>query len=120
VSTTIVHSAESGPIGITINETRAGQPILLLHGGAGPQSVAAFADRLATNHHTRVITPTHPGFGGTPRPDSLRTVRGLAAAYLALLDELDLNHVTVVGNSIGGWIAAELAVAGSATSRPGA
>ena len=111
--TTTVHTAETGPIEITISETGAGQPILLLHGGAGPQSVASFADRLATNHHARVITPTHPGFSGTPRPDSLRTVRGLAAAYLALLDELDLHDVTVVGNSIGGWIAAELGVAGS-------
>jgi pimeloyl-ACP methyl ester carboxylesterase len=39
--------------------------------------------------------------------------RALAALYLALFDRLDLNDVTVVGNSIGGWIAAEMAVLGS-------
>ena len=78
---------------------------LLLHGGAGPASVAAFAGRLPD-----VIAPTHPGFNGTPRPAALDSIAGLAATYAALLDALDLSGVTVVGNSIGGWIAAELAL----------
>ncbi len=60
-----------------------------------------------------MLVPTHPGFGGTPRPESLHTVRGIAAVYVALLDELDLRDVTVIGNSIGGWIAAEMALLGS-------
>ena len=37
-------------------------------------------------------------------------VRDLAAAYIALLDELDLTDVTVIGNSFGGWVAAEMAL----------
>ncbi|HEY8815905.1 MAG TPA: alpha/beta hydrolase, partial [Candidatus Dormibacteraeota bacterium] len=78
--------------------------MLLLHGGGGPQTVLPFAERLASVRPARVITPTHPGFAGTPRPDSLTTVRGLAELYTRLLDELDLSRVTVVGNSIGGWI----------------
>ena len=57
-----------------------------------------------------MITPTHPGFAGTPRPDVLTTVRGLAELYTRLLDKIDLSQVTVVGNSIGGWIAAEMAL----------
>ena len=57
-----------------------------------------------------MITPTHPGFAGTSRPAALASMRGLAALYAALLDELDLTDVTLVGNSIGGWIAAEIAV----------
>ncbi len=57
-----------------------------------------------------MITPTHPGFAGTVRPDALHSVGGLAALYAALLDELDLTDVIVVGNSIGGWIAAEMAL----------
>jgi pimeloyl-ACP methyl ester carboxylesterase len=88
-----------------------GPNVLLLHGGGGPQTVAGFAELLAADHH--VITPTHPGFGGTPRPDGLTTVAGLADLYAELLDELDLTDVTVVGNSIGGWIASELALLGS-------
>jgi pimeloyl-ACP methyl ester carboxylesterase len=68
------------------------------------------SQRPTTNANARVITPTHPGFGGTQRPESLDSVGGLAAVYAALLDRLDLDDVTVVGNSIGGWIAAEMAL----------
>jgi pimeloyl-ACP methyl ester carboxylesterase len=60
-----------------------------------------------------VIRPVHPGFGGTARPEALHTVGGLAALYGALLDQLGVEDVTVVGNSIGGWIAAEMALLAS-------
>ena len=102
-----------GPVELTVEVQGDGQPFLLLHGGAGPQSVAGFALLLATKHHNRVLTPTHPGFGGTPRPDGLNSVAGLAALYRGLLDDLGLEKVTVIGNSVGGWIAAELALLGS-------
>lgn len=57
-----------------------------------------------------MITPSHPGFGGTVRPESLDSVPALARLYAELLESLDLHDVIVVGNSIGGWIAAELAL----------
>jgi pimeloyl-ACP methyl ester carboxylesterase len=57
-----------------------------------------------------VLVPTHPGFRGTARPKSLGSIPGLAALYNALLDQLDLQDVTVIGNSIGGWITAEIAL----------
>ncbi len=101
-------AGEAGPADVTVTEGGSGHPFLLLHGGGGPQTVAAFADLLS--QQARVITPTHPGFAGTVRPDALHSVAGLAALYAALLDELDLTGVTVVGNSIGGWIAAEMAL----------
>lgn len=102
-----------GSVPVTVHENGDGHTYLLLHGGGGPQSVMAFADLLAGAGRAKVITPTHPGFAGTPRPDTLSTVRGLAATYAALLDERDLDDVTVIGNSLGGWIAAEMAVLGS-------
>jgi pimeloyl-ACP methyl ester carboxylesterase len=89
------------------------QPFLMLHGGAGPASVAGFGELLATRKHTRVIVPTHPGFDGTSRPSSLQTVRDLAGFYATVLDDLGVTDVTVIGNSVGGWIAAELALLGS-------
>jgi pimeloyl-ACP methyl ester carboxylesterase len=95
---------------ITTTERGEGRPVLLLHGGGGPGTVEPWADRLAATRHARVITPHHPGFAGTPRPDGLTTVGGLADAYVRLLDDLGLSDVTVVGNSIGGWITAEMAV----------
>jgi pimeloyl-ACP methyl ester carboxylesterase len=109
---------EIGPVAVTIADVGHGRPFLLLHGGAGPQSVAGFAALVAECHEARVITPTHPGFGGTPRPDSLNSPAGLAAAYVELLNHLDVEDVVVVGNSVGGWIAAEMALLGS--SRIGA
>jgi pimeloyl-ACP methyl ester carboxylesterase len=102
-----------GTVPVTVTESGEGRPILLLHGGGGPLTVAGFAALLSSKESTRVLTPMHPGFGATPRPEALTDVRGLAALYVALLDELDLADVTVIGNSIGGWIASEMALLGS-------
>ena len=102
-----------GTVEVAVSERGEGRPVLLLHGGGGPLTVAPWADRLAEARHARVLTPVHPGFNGTPRPGDLDSVGALARLYVALLDELALRDVTVVGNSIGGWIAAEMAVLGS-------
>jgi pimeloyl-ACP methyl ester carboxylesterase len=95
-------------VDVSVAEYGVGQPFLLLHGGGGPDTVASFGQLFANTHPVRVITPTHPGFGGSFRSEGLHTIRSLAALYVALLDQLDLTAVTVVGNSIGGWIAAEI------------
>ncbi|MGW4566001.1 alpha/beta fold hydrolase [Streptomyces sp. NPDC004561] len=104
---------DQGSVDVTV-EIHGGQgrTFLLLHGGGGPQTVTPFAGLLAGQRPARVFTPVHPGFGGTARPDWLSDIRTLAQVYAHLLDRLDLRDVTVVGNSIGGWIAAELAVLG--------
>jgi pimeloyl-ACP methyl ester carboxylesterase len=119
MNTTTVSTTKSlnvtgiGPVELTFVERGNGQPYLVLHGGAGSQSVAAFAQLLAEKDHSRVLAPTHPGFDGTPRPDNLNSVTGLAALYIGLLDDLGLEDVTVIGNSVGGWIAAEMTLLGS-------
>jgi pimeloyl-ACP methyl ester carboxylesterase len=107
-----------GAVPVTVTERGSGRPILLLHGGAGPFSVAGFAELLASSEPARVLTPVHPGFDGTPRPDQLTAIRSLAAVYAQLLRELELSDVCVIGNSIGGWIAAELALAESGAPEP--
>jgi pimeloyl-ACP methyl ester carboxylesterase len=108
-----VQAARLGPVRVDVTEYGAGQPFLLLHGGAGPQSVAGFGEMLAATG-SRVIVPVHPGFGGTARPEYLHSIRDLALTYVHLLDEMDLTGVTVIGNSVGGWIAAEMAIHASA------
>jgi pimeloyl-ACP methyl ester carboxylesterase len=97
-----------------ISESGSGRPVLLLHGGGGPFTVASLAAHLAESAH--VIAPTHPGFNGTPRDPNINTVRDLADAYARYLEDQDLRDVLVVGSSVGGWIAAELAL-GSAADR---
>ena len=51
-----------GTVDVSYTERGGGRPFLILHGGAGPQSVSAFADLLAETEHVRVIAPMHPGF----------------------------------------------------------
>jgi pimeloyl-ACP methyl ester carboxylesterase len=108
--TTVV---ETAPAPFTVEDRDRTRPFLLLHGGGGPATMSAFAALLAERGHCRVLLPTHPGFAGTPRPERLTSTRDLAAAYVALLDELDLSDVTLIGNSFGGWLAAEIALLGS-------
>jgi pimeloyl-ACP methyl ester carboxylesterase len=108
-----IETADYGRVVLTVEEQGEGRPVLLLHGGGGPLSVAPFAELLADRASVRVITPVHPGFGGTERPDGLKTIGQLAELYVGLLEQMDLSDVTVVGNSIGGWIAAEMALVGS-------
>jgi pimeloyl-ACP methyl ester carboxylesterase len=103
----------SGKVDLVVDDRGRGQPFLLLHGGAGPMSMARFAGMLAARGNVRVITPTHPGFARTTRPDDLKSIKGLAQIYAALLDRLGVSDVTVVGNSVGSWIAVELALLGS-------
>lgn len=93
---------------LSLADEGEGRPYLLLHGGAGPASMAGLARALSSN--SRVITPTHPGFNGEPRPERFARIDDLATAYLALIERLDLQDVVVIGNSIGGWIAAEMAL----------
>ncbi|MFI7544409.1 alpha/beta fold hydrolase [Actinoplanes sp. NPDC049599] len=99
-----------GSLALTVTEHGRGHPVLLLHGGGGPLTVTPWAERLAEAEHAHVFTPVHPGFNATPRPAALDSIAGLAATYVVLLDALGLQGVTVVGNSIGGWIAAEMAL----------
>jgi pimeloyl-ACP methyl ester carboxylesterase len=105
--------ADASRVDVVVDDRGEGQPYLLLHGGAGPGSMTRFASLLAERHKVRVITPTHPGFALTKRPDGLKDVRGLAQVYAGLLDRLGVSDVTVIGNSIGGWIAVELALLNS-------
>jgi pimeloyl-ACP methyl ester carboxylesterase len=89
-----------------------GAPILVLHGAGGLPPQAPFLSLLAK--HGRVIAPTHPGFGTSELPDWIDSVDDLAYLYLDLLDTLDLRDVTLIGFSMGGWIAAEIAIKSTA------
>jgi pimeloyl-ACP methyl ester carboxylesterase len=85
-----------------------GAPLLLLHGGVGLDHRTPFLEMLA--ERCEVIAPSHPGFGRSPLPDRFDSVDDLAYLYLDLLDTLDLRDVILMGFSLGGWVAAEVAV----------
>ena len=86
----------------------AGAPLLFLHGGGGVGIWLPCMAQLAKKFD--VIAPEHPGFGDSDTPAWLDTIGDLANFYLDFLDQLDLSGVHLVGSSLGGWIAAELAV----------
>lgn len=99
--------------GVTLEvfERGNGRPLLFLHPGHPSGRLDPKAPVLeALAAQARVIAPTHPGFGSTPAPRELTTIDDLAYLYLDLLDAIDLDDVVVVGVSLGGWIAAEMAV----------
>ena len=85
----------------------AGHPLVILHGASGA-SWLPFMQQLA--EHFDVIAPEHPGFGESDTPDWLDTIHDLAYFHLDLLEHLKLENVNLVGLSLGGWVAAELAV----------
>src|SRR5260370_36513117 len=88
-----------------------GPPLLFLHGAGGIEQWLRFFDLLAARHH--VMVPEHPGFGGSDNPAFIRNVGDVAMYYLDFLDDLlgrsGGEKVHLVGQSLGGWIAAELA-----------
>ena len=94
-------------IDLELIERGQGAPLLYLHGGGGIASDLSFLDLLAKTR--RVIAPSHPGFGKSSLPDWLDSVDDIAHIYLELMDHLDLTRTDIVGFSIGGWIAAEIA-----------
>jgi len=94
-------------IDLELHDIGQGTPLLWLHGGQGFNTKHAFVDLIAAKR--RLIVPSHPGFGRSSLPDWLDSVDDIAHVYLELLDRLELRSVDVVGNSIGGWIAAEMA-----------
>src|SRR4030095_11073317 len=85
-----------------------GRPLLLLHGGDGPQDSLPLFRRLAECFD--VIAPTHPGFAGTSIPEHFDTLEDLMYLYLNLLDVLNLHNVILMGMSMVGWVAVEIAV----------
>ena len=84
-----------------------GDPLLVLHGAGGPNGWrrwhAALAERFT------LYVPDHPGFGRSDPADWMTGVDDLARYYLWLLETVELPKAHVLGSSMGGWVAAELA-----------
>jgi pimeloyl-ACP methyl ester carboxylesterase len=87
-----------------------GPAIVFVHGLSGSwpnwlEQLPAFA----VDH--RVIAMDLPGFGHSPMPDERITISAYARTLDGLLEALEVSAATVVGNSMGGFVSAELAIA---------
>ena len=109
------HTSERAKIaGCEIEVLRGGSgpAMVFLHGAGGAHAWAPYMERLAENYSLYV--PSHPGFGRSDTPAWLDGMGDLAYFYLEYLESLDAESVHIVGNSLGGWLALELAVRSSA------
>ncbi len=84
-----------------------GVPIVWLGGEKAARGWLPVYAELAAEH--RIIVPDHPGFGETTLPDHFNDFTDLVRHYDRLFELLDLDTFHLVGNSFGGWIAAEYA-----------
>ena len=98
-----------GGIGVSLLRGGSGSPLLVLHEELGHPGWLAWHGELAQGHS--LLLPVHPGFGSLPRVDWVTSVRDLAGFYSRMLREMALGPVDVIGFSLGGWIAAEMAAA---------
>lgn len=85
------------------------RPLLFLHGWSSNWQI--FLLNIAAFMQThRCIAIDLPGFGASEMPDEPITIRGYAKTVDAICDALGVDCVSVVGNSMGGFIGAELAL----------
>jgi pimeloyl-ACP methyl ester carboxylesterase len=99
---------EVGGLQVAYRRQGEGPPTLYLHGAGLTRMWLPWHQRLAES--LDLIAPEHPGYGETEMPEWLDGFDDLVIHYDSLLDALELERAHVVGYSLGGWIAAELAV----------
>lgn len=86
----------------------SGAPLLYLHGAGDLGGWLPALGSLAGGF--RVVRPDHPGFNASDDDPAAGSIAGLADRYVQVLDVLGLDRFDLVGSSLGGWLAAELAL----------
>ena len=99
------HDGESS---IHYLERGRGEPLLLIHGLGSSGADWAF-QVAALEHRFRIIVPDLPGSGHSAPPPSEYTIAGFAHALWKLMDHLRITKPNIVGFSLGGAVALEMA-----------
>ncbi len=92
---------------LTLIKGGTGRPLLVLHEELGHPGWLRWHSGLAKTH--TLLIPLHPGFGKSPRVEWVSGVRDLASFYSRMIQDMGLSPIDVIGISLGGWIAAEMA-----------
>jgi pimeloyl-ACP methyl ester carboxylesterase len=94
---------------VNVIDLGSGPPVVFVHGLTGSwQNWLEQLPVLAEDH--RVVALDLPGFGQSPMPPEKISIPGYGRVVEGVLDALDLDAVALVGNSMGGFIAAEVAI----------
>ncbi len=88
-----------------------GAPVVVLSNSLGTTQELWERQLPALAQHFRILTYDHPGHGSSPLPELPCTVESLAHTLLALLDELEVERVSLCGVSLGGMVGMALALA---------
>ena len=105
-----LHTLEVGGATVNYAEIGEGPPIVFLHGLGGCwQNWLENMPRMAELGH-RAIAIDMPGFGASPMPPWEITIPAYGELVGAVCDKLGIGEATLVGNSMGGFVAAEVAV----------
>ncbi|HKM73036.1 MAG TPA: alpha/beta fold hydrolase [Stellaceae bacterium] len=95
-------------VAVKLHRAGHGPRVLFLHGAGGVPQWLPFFDALA--EHYELLVPEHPGFGGSDDPAWIHSMSDLAMFYLDLVEEAGLDRIHLIGNSLGGWLAAEILI----------
>jgi pimeloyl-ACP methyl ester carboxylesterase len=97
---------------VAVAEAGAGEPLVYLHGFADIHGSSddwlPFHRALASG--VRVLAPAHPGCNASAENEDIDTIEDVVFHYLQVLDAIGVERFHLAGASIGGWIAAEVAI----------
>ena len=96
-----------------VREAGRGEPLLFLHGAGGLFASEPLLDALAERFH--VFAPTWPGFGTETGEEALEDMLDFTLHGWDVVEALGLVRPLLVGHSLGGMIAAEMAAVNNAS-----
>ena len=99
-------SLRNGLFSVELRQGGSGEPLLFLQGPGGVRH-GRYLDMLAETF--TVYAPSHPGFGESDGLEHIDDIIDLALFYHDLMDELALDSAHLLGHSLGGMLAAEMA-----------
>ena len=97
---------------VWVEQFGTGQPVVYLHGIVDIHGIESepMPFHRALAQHFQLIAPAHPGCAKSDEDEHLVTIDDVVFHYLRVFDALELDQFSLVGSSLGGWIAAEIAV----------
>jgi pimeloyl-ACP methyl ester carboxylesterase len=108
----MMRSLDIGGHAVAVAEVGAGEPLLYLHGFADVHGSSSdwFPFHRSVAGKLRLVAPAHPGCHLSDENEDIDAIEDVVFHYLSVLDALEIKQFHLAGASIGGWIAAEIAV----------